>query len=204
MTTSVYINRLYWTLLKISFVRIFYYLLTQPFETKETTIFSLLHTARTPFLLLNLLYQHRVAVFSVYHKEYYRQDFRNNPILRVHASGKKFSKWSEMQQKQKRVEYSKCWNSIAPQAIFWNFPSQNLFLYFGIIGFGWGIQRIWATARGFRKFVLFSTGFLISITLFHRGDCFSTGAQFLPIFGNFSHRGFHRGWFDRGTETGVF
>ena len=39
--------------LKIIFVRIFYYLLTQPFDTKETTIFSLLHTALHPFLLLS-------------------------------------------------------------------------------------------------------------------------------------------------------
>ena len=47
-------------ILKVTFVPIFYYLLTQPFETKETTIFSLLHTTPIPFLLLNLLYQHRV------------------------------------------------------------------------------------------------------------------------------------------------
>ena len=50
-------------------VPIFYYLLTQPFETKETTIFSLLHTTPIPFLLLNLLYQHNI------HKEYYLQHF---------------------------------------------------------------------------------------------------------------------------------
>ena len=47
-------------ILKVTFVPIFYYLLTQPFETKETTIFSLLHAAQTLILLLNLLYQHRV------------------------------------------------------------------------------------------------------------------------------------------------
>ena len=47
-------------ILKKTFVPIFYYLLTQPFETKETTIFSLLHTTHIPFCLLNLLYQHRV------------------------------------------------------------------------------------------------------------------------------------------------
>ena len=47
-------------ILKVTFVPIFYYLLTQPFETKETTIFSLLHTTLIPFRLLNLLYQHRV------------------------------------------------------------------------------------------------------------------------------------------------
>ena len=48
-------------ILKVTFVSIFYYLLTQPFETKETTTFlSLLHTKPNPFLLLNLLYQHRV------------------------------------------------------------------------------------------------------------------------------------------------
>ena len=45
-------------ILKVIFVPIFYYLLTQSFETKETTIFSLLHTTPTPFLLLNMLYQH--------------------------------------------------------------------------------------------------------------------------------------------------
>ena len=48
-------------ILKVTFVPIFYYLLIQPFETKETTTFlSLLHTTPIPFLLLNLLYQHRV------------------------------------------------------------------------------------------------------------------------------------------------
>ena len=57
--------------LKVIFVRIFYYVLTQPFETKEKTIFSLLHTAPNQILLLNLLNQHRVAVLSVYHEEYY-------------------------------------------------------------------------------------------------------------------------------------
>ena len=45
-------------ILKVIFVPISYYLLTQPFETKETTILSLLHTTPTPFLLLTLLYQH--------------------------------------------------------------------------------------------------------------------------------------------------
>ena len=47
------------------------YLLIQPFKTKETTFFSLLHTALFQILLLNLLYQHRVAVNSVYHNKYY-------------------------------------------------------------------------------------------------------------------------------------
>ena len=42
-------------ILKVTFVPIFYYLLTQPFETKQTTIFSLLHTTPSLFLLLNLL-----------------------------------------------------------------------------------------------------------------------------------------------------
>ena len=37
--------------LKGIFVRNFYYLLTQLFETKETTIFSLLHTLALSFLL---------------------------------------------------------------------------------------------------------------------------------------------------------
>ena len=41
-------------ILKVTFVPIFYYLLNQPFETKETTIFSLSHTTPTPFLLLNI------------------------------------------------------------------------------------------------------------------------------------------------------
>ena len=41
-------------ILKVIFVPIFYYSLTQPFETKETTILSLLHTTPTPFLLLNI------------------------------------------------------------------------------------------------------------------------------------------------------
>ena len=38
-------------MLKGIFVRIFYYLLTQLFETKETTIFSLLYTLTLSFLL---------------------------------------------------------------------------------------------------------------------------------------------------------
>ena len=42
-------------ILKVMLIPIFYYLLTQPFETKQTTIFSLLHTTPSPFLLLNLL-----------------------------------------------------------------------------------------------------------------------------------------------------
>ena len=44
--------------LKPLFVRIFYYLLTQPFETKETTIFSLLQTVLSlSFFCFPLLYQ---------------------------------------------------------------------------------------------------------------------------------------------------
>ena len=42
---------------------------------------------------------------------------------------------------------------------------------------------------------MFSTGFLISTTLFHRGDCFSIGAQFLPFLGVFLTR-------DRGVIEG--
>ena len=63
---------------KVTFVPIFYYLLTQPFETKETTIFSLLHTTPIPFLLLK----------GVDHKEYYLHDFRNNPIRFTQAEKK--------------------------------------------------------------------------------------------------------------------
>ena len=36
----------------------FYYLLTQPFETKEITIFSLLHTLTLSFLLSFAVYQY--------------------------------------------------------------------------------------------------------------------------------------------------
>ena len=40
------------------------------FWNKKTKIFSLLHTAPKPILLLNLLYQHMWRVYSVYHKEF--------------------------------------------------------------------------------------------------------------------------------------
>ena len=51
--------------LKALFVHIFYYLLTQPFETKEPTTFSLLDAALFPFLLLFLLYQYKIFIADI-------------------------------------------------------------------------------------------------------------------------------------------
>ena len=93
---------------KVAFVPFFYYLLTQPFETKETTIFSLLHTTLIPFLLLNLLYQHRVLIIKIIMFMTLGTIQSNSRKRKKNYMKNSANGGSEMQQKQKKVEYFKC------------------------------------------------------------------------------------------------
>ena len=83
----------------------------------------------------------------------------------------------------------------AAERFFEIFNHKTCFCTLVLTGFWLGYPKDIITARGFRKIVLFSTGFLISTTLFHRDDCFSIGAQFLPFLGVFLTR-------DRGVIEG--